>query len=104
MRNDQVRCTMTGATPRVALTGDVDLALTSQLDAAHDTVCAGPPSDVVIDLSGVTLLSCIGVGFVCRLEAQVARTGHRVLLTTPSKHARRVLTLTRFPWRAVDAP
>jgi anti-anti-sigma factor len=103
-RNDQVRCTMTGVMPRVALTGDVDLALTPQLDAAHDTLCAAPPSDVVVDLSGVTLLSCIGLGFVSRLEAEVSRTGHRVLLATPSKQARHVLTLARFPWRSVDVP
>ncbi|WNV86024.1 STAS domain-containing protein [Umezawaea sp. Da 62-37] len=99
----QVRCTFDEDLPRVALTGEVDMDTDPQFDAAYAELAGRAPTHVVVDLAGVTFLSCSGLTFVARLNLHLGRTGHRVWLVSPTRMAARVLGLTGFTWDA-DVP
>jgi anti-anti-sigma factor len=64
---------------RVFLAGEIDLAASAELDAAAAQATAlGRPVDV--DLSRVTFMDSIGVGFIARLIVAGQRAGWRPLL------------------------
>jgi anti-anti-sigma factor len=64
---------------RVSLSGDIDLAASADLDtAAAQAAVLGRP--VAVDVSRVTFMDSIGVGFIARLIVAGQRAGWRPLL------------------------
>jgi anti-anti-sigma factor len=64
---------------RVSLSGEIDLAASADLDsAAAQATALGRPVDV--DVSRVTFMDSIGVGFIARLIVAGQRAGWRPLL------------------------
>ncbi|PRY44966.1 STAS domain-containing protein [Umezawaea tangerina] len=94
----RVRCSFDEDLPRVAMTGEVDMDTDPQFDAAYAELSGRTPTHVVVDLAGVTFLSCAGLAFMARLNVLLGRTGHRVWIVSPSRASARVLGLTGFAW------
>jgi anti-anti-sigma factor len=95
-----VECRFDEDLPHVDLTGEIDMETAPQFDAAHAELLTRTPSHVVVNLAGVSFLSCAGLAFVDRLNLHLGRTGHRVWIVSPSPAAARVLDLTGFSWDA----
>ncbi len=75
----QVHVEYDATSTRVALSGEIDLAASSDLDtAAAQATALGRP--VAVDVSRVTFMDSIGVGFIARLIVAGQRAGWRPLL------------------------
>lgn len=78
----------------VCLRGDHDLATVAELSAIVAQAMAVGDTDVVVDLSRVTLMTAATVGVLVRAR-ELLRVGSRSLVVrSPSKRARRVLELS----------
>jgi anti-anti-sigma factor len=89
-----VYCHPLAAGAHLALVGEIDLESRARLDEAYATVVAGPPGDIVIDLSATTFIDSTALGYFVRIGKHAARTGHRAVLRAPSGAVARVLRLS----------
>jgi anti-anti-sigma factor len=77
----------------VILSGDIDLALSGDLEyAGRDAIDRQLP--VHLDLTRVTFMDSIGIGFVARLAASAREAGHRVRVVDASHRAIEALTMS----------
>jgi len=74
--------------------GEIDLSTAAQLVDAVVVAHASSGHDVVIDLSGVTLLDCSGVSALVQAYDQLAAIGAQVALVNPSTLVADVLART----------
>ena len=81
-------------TPVLALEGRVGHAATAQLEAAAETLLAGAPRVVIIDLSGIDYLSSAALKVFKGLAEDQDREGGRLILRAPSVAARLALELS----------
>lgn len=93
---------------RIELIGEIDLSTRPQLDDILARVVAAPPAPVLVDLTDVTFLSSIGLGFLSQLRRHAIGGGHKVTLRRPGPIARRALQVIGFdqlfPITDVDNP
>jgi anti-sigma B factor antagonist len=77
----------------IMLSGEVDLALGDDLEyAGRDAIDRQVP--VHLDLTRVTFMDSIGIGFVARLAASAREAGHRVRVVDASHRAIEALTIS----------
>jgi anti-sigma B factor antagonist len=77
----------------VILSGDIDLAMSGDLEyAGRDAIDRQVP--VHLDLTRVTFMDSIGIGFVARLAASAREAGHRVRVVEASRRAIEALTVS----------
>jgi anti-anti-sigma factor len=81
-----------GATVRLAVAGELDLA-TAPLLADHLAAVGAPGADVVLDLAGLTFLDSSGVTLLLGAARRAARDGWALRVAGLPEHARRVLEL-----------
>jgi anti-anti-sigma factor len=91
----------TPAATLVAILGEVDLATVAQFRERLDLVA---DRDVVMEMSGVALLSAVGLRALLDLQDRLAAVGAGLVLAAPARPVRRVLTVTRLDARLPMAP
>jgi anti-anti-sigma factor len=78
---------------RVALCGEVDIALEENLGAVLSFVAHSVPSDVAICLHDVTFLDSTGLDFLVELAESVRGRGYATRIVAPSTAVRWVLRI-----------
>lgn len=73
----------------VELRGEIDLFSASHLAAHLDAL----PSDLVLDLRGVSFIDCSGLGVLCRTRNRILARRGRLRLVTDSARFLRVLRI-----------
>jgi anti-sigma B factor antagonist len=78
--------------------GAVVLELRGELDVAtvpllREALAATAGTTVVVDLQELTFMDSSGISAFIHARKQLARDGHRLLLTRPSPNVRRVLDI-----------
>ena len=91
----------TPAAALVTVFGEVDLATVAYYRECLSTV---PDRDTVMEMSGVTLLSAVGLRVVLDLQNRLAAAGARLVLAAPSHQVRRVLAVTELDTRLPTEP
>ncbi|MDF3146798.1 MULTISPECIES: STAS domain-containing protein [unclassified Streptomyces] len=76
-------------TTLVELRGEIDLFAASHLAAHLDAL----PSDLVLDLRGVSFVDCSGLGVLCRTRNRILARQGRLRLVTDSARFLRVLRI-----------
>jgi anti-sigma B factor antagonist len=80
---------------RIHLAGEMDLAVTDQLDREVQKVEATDAAKIVIDLGDLEFLDASGVALLFDLECRSRCNGRRLRLKEPSsEQVRRVLAVT----------
>jgi anti-sigma B factor antagonist len=75
----------------IAVAGDIDIASAPQLRGHLETL---DDRDVVLDMSGVTLLAAAGLHVLLDLKERLSRAGAHLVLASPADQVRRVLAAT----------
>jgi anti-sigma B factor antagonist len=78
----------------VEVEGEVDLATAPTLQDALVEAIAAEPTEVVVDLSGVTFMDSTGLAALVRAHQRAAERGGSMRLVGASKGVRRILDLT----------
>jgi anti-anti-sigma factor len=85
------------ATARVAVVGEVDLATTPMLrERLLRVLLDQRPELLDVDLAGVTLLDCIGLGVLVAVRNAAIRAGGQMRVSHPQPIVRQVLEVTRL--------
>jgi anti-sigma B factor antagonist len=85
----------------VMVAGDIDIASALQLRRHLETL---RHCDVVLDLSGVTLLAAAGLHVLLDLHVRLGRTGAHLVLAAPTAQVRRVLAAASLHETLATAP
>lgn len=86
---DIVTCSNT-----LKLRGDLDLATAPYLEQLLDQLRGAGQRKIALDLSGVEFLCAAGLSVFVRADQALRAVGGRLVLTRPSRIARRVLAIT----------
>jgi anti-sigma B factor antagonist len=78
----------------VTLRGELDLADAASVAVALTAVADRQP-EIVVDLTGLEFIDCIGVAALARGRKHARRAGGDLLLAAPQRQVMRVLTITR---------
>jgi anti-anti-sigma factor len=80
----------------ILLRGEVDFATAPDLQAAVSAaICAEPPpTTIILDLSGITLLDSIGIGAVVTAHRICEQAGVRLAAPNPSPVVARLFAVT----------
>lgn len=78
----------------VRVTGDIDLAITTELRQRLNSVIAAGTGDVDLDLSDVTFLDSSGLAVLLAARQELHDKHHRLTVRNPSKRVLRVLELS----------
>ena len=79
----------------VELSGELDIAATSDVRTCVDAVAAGGGGGLVLDLSGATFVDSSMLKELLRANDELARADTRLVLASIAPAARRVFELTR---------
>jgi anti-anti-sigma factor len=71
--------------PRIVLAGEIDMIASERLEAALAWTASRPPSDVVVDVGGVTFFGSVGVNFLARLALRIRPFGHAVRVVSAGR-------------------
>jgi anti-sigma B factor antagonist len=82
----------------IKVAGEIDITSAPALRAHLQAL---PDRDVVLDMSGVTLLSAAGLTVLLDLQDRLALAGARLMLADIAAPARRILTVTGLDDRLV---
>ena len=80
----------TGPTPRVVLTGKLDIA-GAEVVALPLATLSGGKNGLLLDMSGVTFISSIGIRHLVSASKALARRGGRLVLLNPNSMVTDVL-------------
>jgi anti-anti-sigma factor len=78
----------------VQLRGELDLATAPDLDRLLDQLRRDGHRQVTLDLSGLEFLSAAGLSVLLRADHALRAAGGQLVLTRPTRLARRVLAIT----------
>ena len=84
-----------GSTLRLRLTGELDWACVGRVDAALERACDTAPTQVVLDLEGLSFLDLAGLRAIVSAHERSQNQRFEVLVVRPRGLANRVFTLTR---------
>jgi anti-anti-sigma factor len=84
-----------GTPLRIELDGEIDYAARADLAATLALVTGTDPTDITVDLAGVSYLASEGLAFLVRLNNHVT-PDHRVTLASPRPIVARVLEISGF--------
>ncbi|OLB80126.1 MAG: hypothetical protein AUI14_07880 [Actinobacteria bacterium 13_2_20CM_2_71_6] len=80
--------------PRLAVSGDIDLATANALEEAALALLDERPRALVLDFSGVPFCDSSGIGVLVRLYNRASVIGCRLTLRSPTPNVRAVLDMT----------
>jgi anti-sigma B factor antagonist len=79
----------------VALTGDIDLVTTGEIEhAVADVLTCHPLDEVVLDLADVVFMDSTGLRMLWSIRQMAQQASARLVLRTPSDAVMRLLRLT----------
>ena len=84
-----------GPIAKVCLVGKIDIAGAEAIAMPIATL-AGSKRSMIVDLSGVTLISSIGIRHLVSAAKTLSRKGGKVVLVNPNELVRDVLVTTRI--------
>jgi anti-sigma B factor antagonist len=98
---DQLACLDVRSFPDTAcscvrLRGELDLATASHLEQRLDRLRRDGHRQLILDMSGLEFLSAAGLTVLLRADQALRALGGRLILTGPTRIARRVLTITEL--------
>jgi anti-sigma B factor antagonist len=77
----------------VTLRGELDIADAADVAAAITAAATGR-IETVVDLADLTFIDCSGVAALARARAQIRHAGGVLLLASPRRHVRRVISMS----------
>ncbi|GAA3387579.1 STAS domain-containing protein [Cryptosporangium minutisporangium] len=90
----RVTCTVAPGLVTITLTGEIDLLVNEALESALTTATEAQPSDVVVDLGGVTFIGSQALSFLVRLHHVAAEQGRMTTLQqVPSMVRKAMMTV-----------
>lgn len=89
VERDGVQC-------RLTLTGAVDNTAAEQLKSAFEEICDEVPTEVRLDLSGVSTINSTGIGKILMLFKAVRKENGSLEITGISDNLREIFQLTRL--------
>ena len=87
----------------VALTGELDMASSPDLEDRLELLRSDGVRAIVIDLRGLTFVDSTGLRAFIRAKSHARENGHRVLLIGASRQARRVFDIAGVSFLLDDA-
>lgn len=80
----------------VRLSGEMDISRVDEVRALllEAVTRTGGPTDIVVDLSGLTFCDSAGLNLLLRARMQAVESGHTLRLTAPSAQMLRLLDIT----------
>jgi anti-sigma B factor antagonist len=92
----EIRSTETDGGQRMELRGELDIGTAPQLEQAVERALEEGCREVVLDLTGTTLLDSSGLGALLRAKRSVdARQGTMTVHSPPGSEARLVIEMSR---------
>jgi anti-anti-sigma factor len=82
-----------GPIAKVCLVGKIDIA-GAEVIATPIATLAGSKRGVIVDLSGVTLISSIGIRHLVSAAKTLSRKGGKLVVVNPNDHVKDVLVTT----------
>jgi anti-anti-sigma factor len=82
-------------TIRVAVVGEIDIAVHDRLRAALAAALCGGPAELVVDLAATTFLDAGGISVLLHAQHEARRAGRHLRITNPQHPTvRQVLDIT----------
>jgi anti-sigma B factor antagonist len=81
---------------RLALVGEFDTQGQTQVSAEMTALSTSFHRDTIVDMSGVTYISSMGIGMLLSINNALKRQGKRLFLLAPQPHVANVLQVTRL--------
>lgn len=78
----------------IELSGKLDIYGVNEIDQAFVRYCAGERVRVLVDLSGVSYISSIGIPVLINSAKSVLKGGGKMALLSPQKNVAEVLNMT----------
>ena len=89
----------------LALSGELDLAVSPELEAVMFQLLADGPDVLIVDLSSLTFIDSTGIGMVLLIRAEADKHGCELRIIPGRENVQRIFELTGLeevlPW---DAP
>jgi anti-sigma B factor antagonist len=97
-----------GTRTTVILRGEIDMLTAPDLEAVLRPLCAGGPSEIVLDLSNVTFVDSTALRTIISAQQLCARAGSGLSLVPGPEQVQRVFEITgmydHFQWQDVEEP
>ena len=87
----RVSCTASGSVVMITLSGEIDLLVNDDLEAAMATAAAAQPADVAVDLAAVTFIGSQALSFLVRLHHLTADQSRLTTLHRVPKAVRKAM-------------
>lgn len=84
------------STPRVVLTGELDLATAQQLEDELKSVESSEPSKLVLDLRKLEFMDSTGLRAVIAADSRARERGGKVVIVRAPEEVDRVFRITRM--------
>ena len=78
----------------IELSGKLDIYGVNEIDQAFVRHCAGDGVRVLVDLSGVSYISSIGIPMLINTAKSILKGGGKMALLSPQKNVAEVLNMT----------
>lgn len=86
-----VRAARDAGSATITLEGELDLAGIAELESCADALLSPRPTDVDVDVGGLTFCDATGIGALVRIRNQVCASGHRLRLVDVPECVQRLL-------------
>jgi len=102
----ELRIEQDQGTPRLVLSGELDLASAESLDSRLKQLESDQPKLIVLDLRELDFMDSTGLRTLIAADARARERGARLLVVRPPEEVDRVLRLTRMDQHleVVDEP
>ncbi len=85
--------TLAGGIEKIQLEGRLDIAGCQEIEIKFPAMAASPKKYIVVDLSGVTFLTSIGIRLLLTTARSVKGRGGKLVLFSPDPNVLRVLEI-----------
>lgn len=95
-----------GATVRLALTGELDIAGASRVEQELERIEREPPTTLVLDLRQLAFMDSTGLRVIVAADGRAREQGRRLVVVRGSDTVQRIIEMTRLDGRLeiVDDP
>jgi anti-sigma B factor antagonist len=95
-----------GATVRLALTGELDIAGAARVEQELERIEREPPATIVLDLRELAFMDSTGLRVIVAADARAREQSRRLVIVRGSATVQRIIEMTRLDERLeiVDDP
>lgn len=96
----------TGATVRLALTGELDIAGSARVEQELERIEREAPATIVLDLRRLAFMDSTGLRVILAADGRAREQGRRLVVVRGSDTVQRIIEMTRLDGRLeiVDDP